>query len=130
MDSYQEGRLARAAEVLGEARERRPGSGAELVQDQGVTIGKLCYWLADMLQLARELDGREVQADNPDASLELDATAEAEHPVRSPFHGEPGHICAPQWCDGARIAEAAAAADRADSPTAWQYPIAEDYQRC
>lgn len=56
MDSTQIGRIVRAHEVLGETAAARTGSTDDLLHGLGVDIGKLRYWLDDILNLVGELD--------------------------------------------------------------------------
>lgn len=58
MDKNQAGRLARAREVLNEKPAPGPRETGEIINDLAVQVGRLDYWLRDIIALAAELDGQ------------------------------------------------------------------------
>lgn len=63
MDANQLGRCQRALEVLAEAPPEGPRSTADVISDLAVKVGKLDYWLRDILSLVGELDDQAPTAD-------------------------------------------------------------------
>jgi hypothetical protein len=61
MNEIQRGRIERARQVVAEAmtphRSTEPRETGELINDLSVNVGKLSYWLEDMIALAVELGG-------------------------------------------------------------------------
>src|SRR5690242_8599375 len=56
MDANQASRISRAREVLNEERRKGPRSTAEVLGDLSDRVGKLDYWLRDIIALAEQLD--------------------------------------------------------------------------
>lgn len=63
MDDNQMGRVKRALEVLAEKPPEGPRSTADVISDLAVKVGKLDYWLRDILDVVAELDGQGVTLD-------------------------------------------------------------------
>jgi hypothetical protein len=62
MDANQAKRISRALEVLNDERGPGPRDTADIIYDLAGQVGKLQYWLRDIIALAAELDGQPAPA--------------------------------------------------------------------
>lgn len=93
LTEMQQGRIRRAGQVLREERQLAPDT-AEIIGAQAAHIGRLQYWLDDMLSLIAELvalDGRKLSpSEYADLAEHASRRGRAESMAANERHGDQG----------------------------------------